>query len=108
LVRSTLSSKAKTHRDVDVRVLLDTKDFKKLQKLVDIDRLSLTVSLWGQEVTGMPIDFQVQDRDYANEKYGRATGNYRSALAISGVIKGDGYDHSPTPKKPNPIEKEGE
>jgi hypothetical protein len=75
------------YRDVDVRTMLDAKDFKKLQKLVNVDRLNLAISLWGQKVTGMPIDFQVQDVEYANVHH---TG-MRSAVGIGGIAKGDGY-----------------
>lgn len=89
-VGSTVGSenKKKPHRDVDLRMMLPTKDFKKLQKIMNIDRLNLAISLWGQKVTGMPIDFQVQDQDYANEKHNGP----RSAVWIRGVAKGDGYD----------------
>ena len=81
-------AKNKTHRDVDLRVMLDTKDFKKLQKIVNIDRLNLAVSLWGQKVTGLPIDFQVQDVKYANKHHK----GMRSAVSIGGIAKGDGYE----------------
>lgn len=80
------------HRDVDMRVMLKPKDFKALQKIVNIDRLSLAVSIWGQKVTGMPIDFQVQDQDYANTHHK----GVRSAVGIRGIAKGDGYDPAPT------------
>ena len=33
---------------------------------LDLYYLNLSVSLWGQRVTGLPIDFQVQDADSAN------------------------------------------
>ena len=80
--------KDKQHRDIDLRVMLPTKDFKRLQKIMNIDRLNLAVSLWGQKVTGMPIDFQVQDLEYANKKH---TG-MRSAVWIGGIVKGDGSE----------------
>lgn len=78
----------KPHRDVDMRVMLPSKKFKQLQKIVSIDRLGVAVSIWGQKVTGMPIDFQVQDTDYANEHHK----GVRSAVAIRGIAKGDGHD----------------
>lgn len=88
-VGSSMSvSKVKTHRDIDVRTMLDTKDFKKLQKIVNIDRLSVAVSIWGQKVTGLPIDFQVQDVEYANANHK----GYRSAIGIGGIAKGDGHE----------------
>lgn len=94
---SLLSSPATTHRDVDVRTMLDTKDFKRLQAIVDIDRLNLAISLWGQKVTGMPIDFQIQDAEYANKVHKGP----RSAVGIGTIAKGDGYD----PNKPNKAKK---
>lgn len=78
---------AKSHRDVDIRVMLKPKDFKELQRIVNIDRLNLTISLWGQKVTGLPIDFQVQNVEYANEHHS----GMRSAIGIGGVAQGDGY-----------------
>lgn len=80
--------KAQPHRDIDVRTMLDHDDFVKLASLVNIDRLNLAISLWGQKVTGLPIDFQVQDVDYANKHHN----GMRSAVGIGGVAKGDGYE----------------
>lgn len=57
------------YRDVDVRMLLPDHQHAKLKKRVNLQQLGLTVSLWGQRVTGLPIDFQVQQRTAANEKY---------------------------------------
>lgn len=53
-------------RDVDVRLLLPDARYEKLKKRVNIQTLGLTVSLWGQRVTGLPIDFQIQQRTAAN------------------------------------------
>lgn len=88
-VGSSVTSAGKpTHRDVDVRVMLDTKDFEALRKIVNVDRLSVAVSIWGQKVTGLPIDFQVQDVEYANKHHK----GMRSAIGIRGIAVGDGYD----------------
>lgn len=76
----------KPHRDIDVRTMLDSADFKKLASIVDIDRLNMAISLWGQQATGLPIDFQVQDILYANEQHS----GMRSAIGIGGIAKGDG------------------
>lgn len=84
-------NKTKPHRDVDLRIMLPTKDFKKLQKIMDIDRLNLAISIWGQKVTGLPIDFQVQDQDYANKVH-TGKGKFRNAVWIGGILAGDGYD----------------
>ena len=57
------------YRDVDVRLMLPDAHYAKLKKRVNIQMLGLTVALWGQRVTGLPIDFQIQQRTAANEKY---------------------------------------
>lgn len=77
---------AEDYRDVDIRVMLSHVDFYSLKKIMDIDRLNLAVSIWGQQVTGMPIDFQVQYVGYANEHHK----GMRSAVGIGGVAVGDG------------------
>jgi hypothetical protein len=67
LVGSALTTTG--HRDVDVRVMLDDDSWAALDDLVDIDDLNLAVSLWGQQVTGLPIDFQVQHAEAANADF---------------------------------------
>lgn len=54
------------YRDVDVRLIVEDVRFAKLKKRVHIQQLGLAVSLWGQRATGLPIDFQVQQRTEAN------------------------------------------
>lgn len=57
-------------RDVDVRVMLDAERHDLLMAAgVDLDRLHLAVSLWGQKATGLPIEFQVQQMESANEDF---------------------------------------
>lgn len=90
---SLSSDKSKTHRDVDIRVMLETKKFWRLARVVDINRLNLVISLWGQQATGLPIDFQIQDQDYANAHHSSKQKKFRSAVGIGGVPHGDGYDH---------------
>ncbi|CAB4152196.1 hypothetical protein UFOVP585_61, partial [uncultured Caudovirales phage] len=94
-------SESKTHRDVDVRIMLDTKEFKTLQKIVNVDRLSVAVSIWGQKVTGLPIDFQIQDTEYANVHHN----GYRSAIGVGGVARGDGHDGKIRTKSSKPLPK---
>lgn len=61
----------KDWRDVDVRLMLDGEHYDALLASgVDIYYLNLSVSLWGQRVTGLPIDFQVQDAHSADIDYG--------------------------------------
>lgn len=54
------------HRDVDVRIMLEPGRLEKLAEFVNLPDLRLAISLWGQQVTGLPIDFDLQDRDVAN------------------------------------------
>lgn len=57
------------HRDVDVRLLLDREPWDQLDAAVYLPDLHLCVSLWGQRVTGLPIDFQVQLVEDANAQF---------------------------------------
>ena len=85
LVGSTM--KQATYRDVDVRVLLPDDEFDRWFGL-DVwemrsehpgsthpwhdaawTGLCIAIGTWGRVVTGLPIDFQVQRRDEANEQY---------------------------------------
>lgn len=56
-------------RDVDVRLMLDDDAFDAVAAVLDIDRLGIVVSLWGRQVTGLPIDFQIQRTTDANERH---------------------------------------
>lgn len=66
-VGSSLDSK--DWRDVDVRIMLDDARYEQLASVVDVQRLGLALSLWGQRATGLPIDCQVQRTSEANAKY---------------------------------------
>lgn len=71
-------------RDVDVRVLLEDADYERHgfgdpnspQRNAKWVATTLAWSAFGKALTGLPIDFQVQQRSWANEKYP----NRRSAL----------------------------
>ncbi len=56
-------------RDVDVRLLLEDDRYDALASVLHVRRLNHAISLWGQQVTGLPIDFQVQRMTDANEEY---------------------------------------
>lgn len=73
LVGSVL--KTKNYRDVDVRLILDDTEFTAMfgqhhnflnPKLA---AFTLAFSLLGREMTGLPIDFQIQSMTYANKAY---------------------------------------
>lgn len=66
-------------RDVDVRVMVPTEVYDQIESVLDVRRLNLMMSLWGQKATGLPIDCQVQTIDEGNEAHG---GKRRSALGI--------------------------
>lgn len=79
------SLKTKDWRDVDVRLILPDGEFTALFGGVDAQaigdrRLAAVTLAWsalGREMTGLPIDFQIQSMSHANGKYG---GEMRSAL----------------------------
>jgi len=90
-VGSSLTTEKTTHwRDVDVRLMLDDEVWDKLE-LGDPKNphgsrrwraLCIVLSDYGRHATGLPIDFQLQQRTYANEKFGRANNCQRSALLV--------------------------
>lgn len=74
-------------RDVDVRMLLDDEVYESMG-LGDPDdthtnlkwiSFTLAYSALGKQMTGLPIDFQLQQRTWANIKF---TGQPRSALGL--------------------------
>jgi hypothetical protein len=75
-------------RDVDVRLMLPDDEYARM-KLGDPAHpqrnkrwvsLVLVWSSFGRQLTGLPIDFQIQQTSYANEKFSRDSGGLRSAL----------------------------
>lgn len=74
---------AKDWRDVDVRLLLPDDEFKARFGVVEsaevnpkLAAVTLAFSALGQQMTGLPVDFQIQTVSHANERYG----GLRSAL----------------------------
>ena len=67
-----------TWRDVDVRVILNDADYNALAAVMKPKRLNLMLTLCGRQVTGLPIDCQVQAQSWANERYPHP----RSALGL--------------------------
>lgn len=72
-VGSSLTDK-KNWRDVDIRLILSNEEYQKLE-LGDPARgpenpkwtaLCYAFSELGKAITGLPIDFQIQERSYAN------------------------------------------
>lgn len=57
------------YRDVDLRMILEDSGYDRLSALVDVERLGFVFSLWGQQTTGLPVDFQVQRMTDANAEF---------------------------------------
>ncbi len=75
-VGSSLIDK-KNWRDVDIRLILSSEEYKKLE-LGDPQRgpenpkwvaMCYAFSELGKAMTGLPIDFQIQERNYANKSF---------------------------------------
>ncbi len=80
-VGSSLHSK--DWRDVDVRLILPDEEFTALfgtnasaETNPKLAAITLAFAALGTQMTGLPIDFQIQSQSWANEKYPRD----RSAL----------------------------
>ena len=78
-------------RDVDVRLILDDEEFEKMgfgdPKYCSRNgkwvALCLAFSALGKQITGLPIDFQIQQRTLANENYPIDLGKHpRHALGL--------------------------
>ncbi len=66
----------KTWRDVDVRLLLPDDEFARLFGTISssetnarLAAVTLAFAALGEHMTGLPIDFQIQPRAWANERY---------------------------------------
>lgn len=85
----------KTWRDVDVRLILEDEEYA-CMGLGDPKRphenskwvaLTLAFSALGKAMTGLPIDFQIQQQSHANENYSQKEGCIRSALGCMTHIR---------------------
>lgn len=79
-------------RDVDVRLMLPDADFARIIGPLTKPRylnprwnaLCVAFSVYGQHLTGLPIDFQIGDTTHENTEYG---GQPRSAIGVMpGVV----------------------
>lgn len=59
----------KTFRDVDVRIMLEDEHYDRIIERIELRDLNLMLSLWGQKVTGLPIDCQIQHTTSANADF---------------------------------------
>jgi hypothetical protein len=81
------SLKSKDWRDVDVRLILDDDDFERRFGQIrsaevnpKLAAITLAFCALGRQMTGLPIDFQIQPMSWANENYPEN----RSALMMMG------------------------
>lgn len=64
-------------RDVDVRLILEDKQYDKISKALGkraITFLGFAIGRYLCDATGLPIDFQLQRMTEANERYGQPDG----------------------------------
>lgn len=88
------ATQGKQWRDVDVRVILSDEDYArvvgKLESPPILNKrwsaMCLAFSVLGKEMTGLPIDFQIDQQTDANEKY---KGD-RHSLILYGDIQSKG------------------
>lgn len=84
------ATRQKHFRDVDIRHIISDKDFAQLQKSIDLGYFNHMMSVWGQQLTGLPIDYQVYGlNSEGNTKYSQKDGHKRHALGIlNGFVNG--------------------
>jgi hypothetical protein len=78
----------KTWRDVDVRLILSDEEYERMElgdpKNPHVNRkwvaMTLAFSALGKTMTGLPIDFQIQQQSDANTTYPQKENCVRSAL----------------------------
>lgn len=92
-VGSSLGEKTTGWRDVDVRVMLDDSVWEQMGLGNPANphtnrkwrSLCIVFSDYGRHLTGLPIDFQLQQGTYANSNYSRGKGCGRSALIVVNI-----------------------
>lgn len=102
------SLKTKDWRDVDVRLILDDDEFEErfgrnhsAEGNPKLAAITLAFAALGKEMTGLPIDFQIQPQTWANEHYSSRDGHWRSALIE--IRSCDCETCSPPPVEPETI-----
>jgi len=79
---------AASYRDVDVRLMLDPADFAAACPTRERwELLCAAISAWLRERTGLPVDFQVQDAEIANARFGDRP---RNPLGMKRTFAGGG------------------
>ena len=73
LVGSSLEKR--DYRDVDVRTIMDDDEFKRLFPQGGYERdpfwsiICASMSLWLSQHSGLPVDYQIQGRTFANDNF---------------------------------------
>lgn len=86
------AGQSKDWRDVDVRLILSDEKYEAWglgdprhpQQNAKWVALTLAFAALGQRMTGLPVDFQIQQRTFANDAY---KGERRSALGVPAWIR---------------------
>jgi hypothetical protein len=75
-------------RDVDVRLMLNDDEFAAVcPTRARWELLCVAIGTYLRERTGLPVDFQIQQRSLANERYG---GKMRNPLGMGRIFAGGG------------------
>lgn len=90
-------------RDVDVRLMLPDERYAEMgfgdpeypHRNARWVAYCLAFSELGKHMTGLPIDFQIQQTTYANERFTAKSGHSRSALGVQ-------FNHEFPPKDTKP------
>lgn len=89
------SVKGKNWRDVDVRLIMDDADYTKLLGIGPKENqhhstawtsFCMAYSALGQEMTGLPIDFQIQSMTDANERFRGSKEHPRNSLGMTSEL----------------------
>lgn len=87
LVGSTQERTAQARSDVDVRLILSDKKYDKLITSPELrTMLDIAFSAYLAQMTGLPIDFQIQRRTQANENHQGTGRNPLGVRPLSGWI----------------------
>jgi len=81
----------KSWRDVDIRLMLDDDKYEAMgfgnpehqHRNAKWVAMCMAFSELGRKMTGLPIDFQIQQTTLANKQYSRSGGHWRSALGFT-------------------------
>lgn len=88
LVGSAGMGGAERYRDVDVRLMLGVGQFAAVCPTRDRwEALCVTIGTYLSASTGLPVDFQIQRTDIANEKF---SGGFRNPLGMGRIFAGGG------------------